>query len=234
MIYILHGSDLGSVYLRLQALVNKYQSSEILKFGPDKNKEDLILSAFSTNLLDDTKAIIVENFLKEKKIKAGDLKKIPVSIDLFFWENEEISKSLLYQFQKIAHIENFKLQTQLFQFLDSIKPKAKLPFVYLTKFSSDQNLGLIWHLSGRLYLLILAKNNFTYQKAAQLYKDLSRASLYDWQWERIHAQARQFNLQTLMKLFNGTLKIDYLVKTGHTGISPKTLISLLLFKYLQA
>ena len=111
-------------------------------------------------------------------------------------------------------------------------PPFELKNVYPREPKSDGELlfyHLIWSLNFRLLLLILAKLEMSKVEAQKV----AARSLFDWQWQKINAQAKSFSLPVLQGLFTGTLRVDFLIKSGATSFGARDLIPLVLLKYLS-
>ena len=227
MIYILHGDDTFASYTQLQEVLKRYPDFQKTRLSAGENsQEDFYLSVFTRDILDEKKVIILENFLLSKKVKPKQIEKIPQDIPVIFWEKSKITLPSLTK--KIsAYINEFKPAPTLFYFLDSIAKGASAKSVeYLNNL--DNKTGLIWHLTTRILLLILIKLGITLDLAATI---ISRP-LALWQWQKLIYQAKSLSLPSLFKIYNGLLKLDFMMKTAGTNLDEDTLISLLLIKYL--
>jgi hypothetical protein len=227
MVYIIHGSDTQSSYLRLQELTTSLKDYRKVLISKE-NLDMLHQTLFSQDLFDTNKMVIVENLISDKKIEAKNLKSLSQKSMVIFWEDQEIPASRLRGFLNIAKIENFKLPQTLFYFLDSISPSYKKTLFYLSKLAKDQK-GLSWHLENRLLQLLLAKLNLSQAEASQI----MGKNIAPWQWQKITSQAKIFEFDKLKTLFSAVLKIETLVKTGVSSFSEPTLITLMLVKYLN-
>ena len=229
MIYVLHGEDNYSSYNRLQQILKSYQNYTKVKIDEKSPADEFLGSTLTQDLLGTKKIIICENFIHTKKIKVTDLKSIPSEHDVIFWEKSQLTSSFLSKFDKSFKIEQFKLKPQLFTFLDSLSPNYFNSLKELNVLRTYKQISLNWHLSARVQLLILAKLGIS----REVSEKITGKPIQNWQWQKLLLQANLINLSTLIKLFTGIIKIDYLIKDGKTNIDETHLISTLLVKYLR-
>ena len=230
MIYILSGEDTQSSYNRLQQLLNNFSDFEKIKLDEKAEKDEYITAFFAQSLINTKKVIVCTNFLTSKKINKTDFKAIPDVIPVIFWENKKVNV-LSYAGTKAKVIsEEFKPPPTIFYFLDSISPQTKLSIAKLNKLAEEEMQGLMWQLTNRFYLMILAKLNTPLKDVISL----NRNSIYDWQWKKIALQATKIDLIILKKIFHGLIKIDFLIKSGKTDLAQKILIRTLFLKYLPS
>lgn len=225
MVYIIYGEDTSAAYTRISALVGKNTGSQITRLGKETTLERLYQELFGEDLLHSSKSIIAENLLSN--LKPEVLSRVQKDDTVIFWEQKTITPAQIKKFSGKAQIEEFKAKTFIFLFLDSIAPRSMVALSYLMKLDGEE--ALSWHLTNRILTLLLIKSAVSPNLVA---KAIGRP-VAPWQWERYTNQAKSFTKETLLSLYNGLLKIDYLIKTGATGIGQKDLISVLLFKYLR-
>ena len=79
-------------------------------------------------------------------------------------------------------------------------------------------------------LLIAAK----YQAGREKSQDFFERNIQDWQWDKIQRQADLFSLNKLIGLYRGLLRLDYATKNGTSAMDEKSLVAILLLKYLPA
>ena len=229
MIFILHGEDSLASYNKLQLLVDKYQSFQKIRFDEKTDKEQFTMALFSLDLIEENKLIICTNFISTKKIQKKDLINIPKSKQVIFWEKKKVGTKTISTNSVEISIEEFKLPSTLFYFLDAIASSPINSLQKLNNFTSGEARKMSWHLTNRFFLLILAKLELPLNRVNLL----NLRPMQDWQWNKIKTQSAQFNLPLLQRMYSSLLKIDYLIKTGKTGLSEKTLISTLFLKYLR-
>lgn len=230
MIYILHGDNIFASYTQLQNILKDYLDFEKVNLSEDKNsQEDYYLSVFTKDILSEKKIIILENFLSAKKINFGQIKKIPEDVPVVFWEKSVINTRTFKKSSRLA-IEEFKPVPTLFYFLDSISGDVAKSINYLNKLKNSNQVGLIWHLTVRILLLILVKLNVSKDWASRV----TGRQIADWQWQKLSVQAKILSVTILFKLYNALLKLDFMIKTGTSNLDENTLISFLLLKYLKS
>lgn len=229
MIYVLHGEDTNMSYRRLQALLNKHKDFEKIRLDEKTTRQDFLLSTSTEELLQNKKILICENFIHKLKININDIKGIPEGKNVIFWEKGKLSLKLPSTTQAKFTVEEFKRTNKIFYILDTI---SNNPINFLRQIRTnleETNINLTWLITNRIYLLRLAKLNLTIDEV----KTLTGKQTQNWQWQKITSQANNIEHETLEKIFNGLLKIDYLKKTSKTTLDEKTLISTLFLKYFR-
>ncbi|KKR88008.1 MAG: hypothetical protein UU34_C0001G0005 [Candidatus Curtissbacteria bacterium GW2011_GWA1_41_11] len=229
MIHILHGEDSIASYNRLQLILSNFQDFEKVKFDERATKDDFMMALFTRDLIDEKKIVSCVGFISLKKIGKEDFKNIPLEKTVIFWEKKKVNVKQLASIKTKIQIEEFKTPPTIFYFLDSISQGSKQPINWLNKFTEDETRSLFWHLTSRIYLLVLAKLKISLHEV----NAFNGRPVQDWQWNKITSQADKFNLATLKKIFYGLLRIDYLIKSGKTNLEEKTLVSTLFLKYLS-
>ena len=229
MIFVIHGDDSKSVYLHLQNLLNTYSNLKRQALDKNNNRQDLFSIVSTPDLFNQKKVIVCENFLSLNKISPSEIEKIKDECILIFWETVVLKDKILTKINQFAKIHLFKKQSHIFQFLDTFSPNAPNTIKALSKLPPDELKGILWQLSNRLLLLIIAHLNLNLETASKI----MAKTIYDWQWSRIVSQSKKFNLHTLLLLNSGILKIDSIIKSGKTALDEKSLVLMLLLKYLK-
>lgn len=227
MIYILHGDDNISSYNRIADILKKYPRHHkvyIVATNLDKLAETLQ----ATNFLAENQIIICENVLSKTKEILKRILNIKSETPIIFWESKKLSFKLGGDTGNL-NVEEFKLPSTLYFFLDSLVPNSTRFADYLTKLDKNQP-NLNWHIANRMLLMLLAKKNFSRLTASKIVKK----PLQPWQWLKITRQAAKFSDNSLLALFSATLKLDYLNKTGQTNSDFTGTTALLLLKHLKA
>lgn len=234
MIHILHGEDIKSSYTKLNLLIKSQPNSRKIDLSGKETTRDQFINALSSqNLFDEKEMIIGHNLIKNKIVSSADIKHLSHEKEIVLWEDTQLTSMQLSKFKSQASIEIFKLPTNLFVFLDSIIPHSKQTFTNLQKLRLEKAENFCWLLSNRFFLLILAKNGTSFEKASELNGKVGKGKLFDWQWQKIKNQAYYFDLEILKSLFSGILKIDFMQKSGATNLNELTLVNILFFKYLK-
>lgn len=230
MILVLHGENIKDLYGKLQEVKNSQNEAPFV-FGKEHSYDDLYMAINSVSLLDEKNFLIAENFFKDKKLKARDKVLENFSKDklLVIYESAQLTPATATALSKIAKVENFKPEPQIFRFLDSIGPNFRPVVQRLCSMPESEQGSLLWNMTNRFLLLLLARLNYTCAEAVKI----SGRNMAPWQWQKIAEQSRSFSVDSLKKIYQGMLKIDYMIKTGQTGLPPKTLVSYLLLKYLK-
>ncbi len=226
MIFILHGTDSQSSYKKLQNLLSTFRNRDKTQFDSQTTEEEINLAFLNRDLFENTKTIVLKNALVKNKNLPRILENAPKDFTVICWEDRELSKTLVSKLAKIARIENFKLPARIFQFLDSISPGYKKIIKDLLNLGQDPS--LIYNLQHRFLVLSLAKLKVD----LSLVSKITAKNIADWQWTKIRNQSRKFELESLIKIYNATLKIDYLIKNGQTTLPPSSLLVAMLLKYL--
>ncbi len=228
MITVLHGDDIESSYAKLSNLLDSQKESTKIRLGAKISPEQIIQAFLTQDLLDTAKVIVVENFLSPlKKLPDNLFAQVPKDSEVIFWENKALTPAKVAKLQKIAKVELFKKPTELFAFLDSLTPGSKLAFSLLPKLQAQE--GLIWQIQNRFFLLLLSKLEIPMQSASQI----TKRQIAPWQWQKLQSQSSRFEKARLLATFSASLKIDSLIKSGKTSLPAKTLIMVLLTKYLR-
>ncbi|MEX2028400.1 MAG: hypothetical protein WD988_02770 [Candidatus Curtissbacteria bacterium] len=237
MIYLLHGEGKTAAYARLGQIVKIYPDTKPITFSKENTRDDLYMAIFGTSIIEEETILVAQNFLKDKKVSAKDeiFKNTPKDKVLIFWEQALLTPAQVKNAAAFAQIEVFKPEQVIFHFLDSLAPDSKTPLRLLQDLQNEDrstaySTSLIWHLSTRILLMVLAKMGAN----ASLAGKISGRPLAPWQWDKIKMQSRPFNLDSLQKFLKGTLKVDLLIKTGKTNLDEPTLASFLLLKYLKS
>ena len=229
MIFVLHGNDIDASYERLSKILLGYLNFQKIRLTQKESSDAFYLAVFSEDLTGAPKIVICENYLSGKKVDRKILMAIPKKTELIFWEDQQIDSVLIKKLPQHTRVELFKPKPKIFWFLDSISNKSRftLEKFWGLNFASEDK--VIWQLANRILLLMLAKKGADLATASKIIGK----SLNDWQWQKILNQSKQFTFETLYAIYNAILKLDLMIKNGSTNLHENTLISLLLFKYLE-
>ena len=227
--HILHGDDITTSRNKLQELISqsKLANHEIIQLDGKKcTLTDIKQSLESQSLFNQDKLVVIENLFSRpdsnaKKEIIKYLSSPITTISLILWDGRPLTLSQLKSFPKTA-IQEFKLPTVIFQFLDTVSPRnpaqnLKLLNQVLETQPPEMIFGM---LIKRLRYLITA--NHSPQTLSQF------SELRDWQQRRILTQARQFTPDQLRSLNQRLLETDYQVKTGRTDLDLSKHLELLL------
>src|SRR3989344_8792828 len=110
MIYIFHGPNTEASYNRLKSVDQKFEIREKLRLGKEHLYEDLVQAVFTTSTLENVKLIIVQNFIKDKKIdfKNQIWQKDILDKTVIFYESSLLTPQTSAKLPKHFQIEVFK------------------------------------------------------------------------------------------------------------------------------
>mgnify|MGYP001599874840 CR=1 FL=1 len=224
MIYLLHGSDYESSYARLTQIILKFPKHIKIRLNLKTPDEKIYEALYGQNLTGDLELIILEDLLKKENNILKILSRQTPAKEVIFWEKQEISPRLIAKLPKIINVEHFKKSAPIYAFLDSLVPKSSKAQILVR----IQQSPILWYLENRILLLILAKTGFDSKQSGQV----AGKEIQNWQWQKIKDQSEKFDLVRLLAFYQGSLKVDYMIKTGKTRLDESTLTSILLLKYL--
>lgn len=229
MIYILHGENTDDSGKYLKSLLVQYKDIPKVRLA-EKDKLEIFLEAvYEEDLFETDKLVLCQNWLSTKKIKLKSLKTIPPSRIVIFWEESKLTSLQTEKTKTDVQIKEFKPNAIIFWFLDSLSPDFLKSVRYLLQISSDKKTHLVWNLLLRVSLLIAAKSQVGREKSQEFFK----RNIQQWQWDKISRQSDLFNLKKLIELYRGLLRLDYTLKNSISQVDEKSLVTILLLKYLQ-
>lgn len=229
MIHVLHGENTDDSERYLKSLLLQYKDIPEVHLS-DKDRIELFQEAvYAEDLFETDKLVICRNWLSSKKIKLNSLSQIPQNRTVIFLEDTKLAPGLSAKKQLDIQIKEFKPQSTIFWFLDSLSPDFVKSARYLPQIDADKNNFLVWNLLMRVALLIAAKSGTGRENCAQFFKK----NIQDWQWDRITRQADLFSLNKLIGFYRGLLRLDYATKNGISAMDEKSLVVILLLKYLH-
>jgi len=222
MLNIFHGDNLTASRNALNNFIDQYKNKnqsnqEIIRLNAEKLPiEELTQALESTALFASNRLIIIENLFSQIKSKnKNQLIEYFLSQDfseksVVLWERKLITPANLKKLAKLnAQIQLFKTPPVIFKFLDSFKPnnqKTVLSFYHQCLKHSPAEM-IFYMLHRRISQLIQAKDEKYQLKAAP------------WQIGKLKSQAKNFNLNQLLKIHSQLLQIDYQIKKGK-NITP--------------
>ena len=222
MITVLHGDNTLASRNVLNNLIDQAKSKlssslELLRLdGTKLQPEELIQTLESNALFAVNRLIIIENLFSQIKSKNKNQLIEYFSSQEFseksvvLWERKSITPANLKKLTKLnAQIQLFKTPPIIFKFLDSFKPNnQKIVLSFYHQCLKDSPAEMIFYmLHRRISQLIQAKDEKHKLKAAP------------WQINRLKSQAKNFDLNQLLKIHSQLLKIDYQIKKGK-NITP--------------
>ena len=230
MIHVLHGENTDDSERYLKSLLINYKDIPKVRLT-DKDRIELFQEAvYAEDLFETEKLVICRNWLSSKKIKLNSLSDIPRNRTVIFLEDTKLAVGQNVKRPSDWQIKEFKLQSTIFWFLDSLSPDFSKSARYLPQIDADKNNFLVWNLLMRVAFLITVKSDGGRENCAQFFE----RNIQDWQWDKIQRQADLFSLNKLIGLYRGLLRLDYATKNGTSAMDEKSLVTILLLKYLPA
>ena len=230
MIHVLHGENTQDSGKYLKSLLLQYKDIPKVHLN-DKDRIELFQEAvYAEDLFETEKLVICRNWLSSKKIKLNSLSYIPRNRTIIFLEETKLSSLQTAKTSNKVQMKEFKPKSTIFWFLDSLSPDFVKSARYLPQIEDDKNNFLVWNLLMRVALLIAAKSGTGRENCAQFFK----RNIQDWQWDKIQRQADLFSLNKLIGLYRGLLRLDYTIKNSLSAMDEKSLVAILLLKYLPA
>jgi len=229
MIHVLHGENTDDSERYLKSLLVNYKDIPKVQLT-DKDRIELFQEAvYAEDLFETEKLVICRNWISSKKIKLNSLSEIPKNRTVIFLEDTKLTVGQKVKRPSDWQIKEFKLQSTIFWFLDSLSPDFSKSARYLPQIAPDKKNLLVWNLLFRVSLLIAAK----YRAGREESQDFFERNILDWQWDKIQRQADLFSLNKLIGLYRGLLRLDYTIKNSLSAIDEKSLVTVLLLKYLS-
>lgn len=214
MVTIIHGDDISSS--RKYFIEEKQKASNPVNIEGEKVILNTLVQAIEGGELFSTeKKIFIENFFSKKKTgKEYDeiityLKKNQPSADIYFWDNKELSKTIVKTFST-ADIKIFKLPQTLFLLLDSIRPnngKSLIDLFQKTLLNAEAE--LVFFMLIRQFRFLLAVSDLKQNEPIDEVKRLA-----PWQLGKLQKQAGLFSPEELKKYYKKLYQIDLAQKTG--------------------
>ena len=230
MIHVLHGENTDDSERYLKSLLVNYKDIPKVQLT-DKDRIELFQEAvYAEDLFETEKLVICRNWISSKKIKLNSLSEIPKNRTVIFLEDTKLTVGQKVKRPSDWQIKEFKLQSTIFWFLDSLSPDFVKSARYLPQIDADKNNFLVWNLLMRVAFLITVKSGGGRENCAQFFE----RNIQDWQWDKIQRQADLFSLNKLIGLYRGLLRLDYATKNGTSAMDEKSLVAILLLKYLPA
>jgi DNA polymerase III delta subunit len=223
MISILHGDHEVASRNRLVELkrLAKSDGKEVRELdGNSIDLTDIIQSLESRSLFAPLHLVVVENLLgnlrpgKKRDEIIAYLSKGNFDTDAILWEKKGVGRQLIkLKRQKQVTVEEFKLPTVIFSFVDGLMPNNYRNLLQTFHDTITNNVvpEVVFTMIVRQFRLLLAVTlNSTIPEAKRL---------APWQRGKLERQARFFSLDTLKKQYKNLLTIDYQIKTGKSALN---------------
>lgn len=228
MVIIIHGDD--TVSSRKYFLEQKQKSNNPLSFdGKSLTLTDLIQAFEGGSLFNDDKSIFIEDFFSTRK-PSKELEEIVSYVqkintgDIFFWEGKEITKKTA-SLIKNAATKPFNLPKNIFQFLDSLKPKNSNAIVLFHDTIKNSDVEMIFFMMIRQFRLLLALSDDSSSEEIDEVKRLA-----PWQKSKLKKQAAYFSTHELKNIYHKLYEIDLAQKTGKLSLTLTQTIDFLLLE----
>lgn len=225
MIKVFYGEDIVSSRKALIDEVEKARrnKTEVSFFDGKKiSLNELVLAIESKCLFGADRFVVIENLFSNTKSKEFEkiisLLKKNIDAQVVLWQDKDLSLALTKSLNNFK-LQQFKISSFLFKFLDSLKPgqaKTNIENFHLCLSNEDPEM-IFAMLIRQIRLLILAKEGE---------KFLSK--LAPWQKNKILSQAKLFNKEKLLQIYQKLLEIDFQQKTSQTPFSYRSALDLLL------
>ena len=229
MIYILHGENTEDSGKYLKSLLLKYNDIPKVWLGEKDQLEIFSQIVYAEELFETDRVVICQNWLASKKVQLNSLSEIPQNRTVIFLEETKFALGQSAGTRPDIQMKEFKPKSTIFWFLDSLSPDFSKSLRYLPQIESDKKNLLVWNLLFRVSLLITAKSQVGREKS----RDFFERNIQDWQWDKIQSQADLFSLNKLVGLYRGLLRLDYTIKNSLSSMDEKSLVAILLLKYLR-
>lgn len=214
MLTIIHGDNYFSSRQTLDQ-IKRSQSGENLEIidASSLSLTKLVQMVEGGSLFGEEKVIIIENLLS-RKIKENSqifeyLRKMSNQVNCTLWEGKEISKTTLAEFPK-AKIFIFKIEKNLFRFLDTIRPgNFKISLALFHKVLDQDGPEMVF------FMIVRTFRHLILMKSQSAFID----NLSPWQQQKVITQAKEFSLEQLKRAYKDLLDIDYSIKSGMSALN---------------
>ena len=207
-IIILHGDHSSRAYEKLHLLI-KYAKRKGLEINRISGEDNLAEKISSKSLFNAPNLFVLE---KIKRARKRDLKWLKENIDkieaeIIVYEPSKLSKTIINSFPK-AKVEEFKLPTNIWKFLDAFYPGNsrnvfRLLHEIVKKDAPELIVGLInWRLTD-IYIFL---------------KNPEKISYETWRLKKLEYQAKKYSGQKVVKILRMLGEADFEAKIGKTDI----------------
>lgn len=214
MITVLHGDNIVASRKALSALKEKYAHKEIRDIDGSSLDESMLVQALSSSsLFGSEHVVIIERLLatlgrKSKKSEALLIHLVQEKdTPILLWEGKEVTKTVLSQLGKHVEVQLFKLPSNLFQFIDGIRPRA-------TKQLLSQYQQLIDHEAPELVHALLCRR---LKQLLSMKSGTVPDGVSPWQLSRLTNQARFFTMDELTQAYE-LLRMSELARNTGTAV----------------
>lgn len=224
MITIIHGSDTATsrkFYIEQREASVSYVLIENKKITYD----EVYQSIEGDSLFGGEKQVFIENFFSSVKSNSIEYKKIVEYLNsnklskIIFWEEKELSKPQQFVF-KTATLKAFNYPSNLFAFLDSLKPGNSSAISIFKDLENAMETELIFYMMVRQFRLLLST------LGTPLIDEAKR--MQSWQKSKILKQANYFGKDKLIQNYKDLYIIDHQTKFGLTPFNLSSSIDIFL------
>ena len=218
MIHFLHGENTTTSRVELNRLREQYTTHETIYLdGKRITETDFIQATQTGSLFTQPKLVIIENlFSKRSREKLFIqnymqlMKRVGSETHLIFYEETEMSKSVLNELPPKTDIALFRPDANIFQLLDQLRPGNGANVLDLFEKGLRRQAAEITFalLVRQLRLLLMAKD---------LGKNVPE--LAPWQASKIARQSQLFETEQLTFLYSQLLEIDVRIKSGSSALN---------------
>jgi hypothetical protein len=226
MITIAHGND--SVASRNFYIEEKQKTESNEVFDGEKLDFDTFFQIFEGNsLFENEKYVFIENFFSKTKSNSLEFKKIidyinkAKDINLFFWEQKELTKAQCSSL-KNSTLRLFNYPQLLFNFLDNLKPNNLNLISLYNQLQKTMEAELIFYMIVRQFRIMLALIDSSDDKIDEAKR------IAPWQSSKIKSQAKYFEQEKLLEIYKKLYTIDYNTKFGLNSLSLTKTIDIFL------
>jgi len=218
MITVVHGDDLSASRNFLQSARSNEKNCLFFQ-GSSMTVTDLTQALSNNGLFEESKTIIIENLVSQKKVK-NELKSLAdiltnnsESHQIYLWEGKVLTAAQIKLFGSINE-KLFKLPQSLFQFLESLYPNNLRSILHnyeLLLKSAERE--LIFFMIVRQFRLLLS----SFSAESVSIDEMKRVA--PWQKNKLKIQSRKFSEKKLLELYKLLGQIDNDSKIGARDLS---------------
>lgn len=226
MITIAHGNDNAASRNFYIEEKQKTESNEV--FDGEKLDFDTFFQIFEGNsLFEAEKYVFIENFFSKTKSNSLEFKKIVdyinknKNINLFFWEQKELTKAQSLVIKNCT-VKLFNFPQILFNFLDNLKPNNPNLLSLYNQLQKTMESELIFYMIVRQFRIMLALFDVSNDKIDEAKR------IAPWQASKIKSQAKYFEKKKLIAIYKKLYEIDYNTKFGLNSLNLAKTIDIFL------
>lgn len=218
MIHIFHGEHVEISRRELSFVRKKFEDKEVIVLdGKTVTPNQFKQATETTSIFGNDRLVIFENLLSKRmgrkstevEVWVDLVKSLPLDVEIVFWEEKEIGKTILSNFPKNIDIALFKPDKSIFVFVDKIQPNNQRELLALFEQVVEQE-------SAEFAFAMLIRQFRFMIMAKELGKNIG---LSPWQASKLTKQAEVFTLPILVNQYRKLLTVDTRIKNGTTAFS---------------